>query len=998
MHSQLIKFNKELIEKSRYSKFQDFHNLMQYRIRDILLVSSLYDSYIFEEDNRLYELIRQEYQGLNLSHSPELVQVSSGAEAFNLINDTRRFDLIIITLHIEDMTAISFAKKVREAGIDIPIVLLGYDNREMIDLIATKNISVFDKVFIWQGDYRIVLGIIKYLEDKYNIDNDSKRVGVQSIILIEDNIRFYSSYLPLIYTVVLQQSQSLISEGINLSHKFLRMRARPKILLCSSYEEAWDYFTKYQEYILGVISDIDFSRNGLPDPLAGILFAQKVKEQQPDIPILLQSTVKENEQLASKLNASFLLKDSPTLLDDLKKFMVQNFSFGDFVFKSEDGKEVGRARNLRELEKLLAVVPEESIVYHASRNHFSNWLKARTEFWLAHQLRPKKVTDFNSTDELRNLLIDSVREFRKSRQIGVISDFNKNTFDSSTAFARIGGGSLGGKARGLGFVNRLLSDFEIRYRFEGVKIFVPPAVVIATDVFDQFMAENNLFDFALRSNDDEKIKQKFLEAEQFPQYVLNDLRDFLDLVNEPIAVRSSSLLEDSQGQPFAGVYDTFMLPNNNPDLEIRLQQLIHAIKRIYMSIYFQRSKDYIKVTTYRLEEEKMAVIIQKLVGAVHNGKYYPEFSGVAKSYNFYPSPPLKSSDGIVSVAPGLGKYIVDGGLTFRFCPKYPQHILQFATIQDILKYTPHEFYALDLDEKFKDHNIDEDLLVKRYNLADALKDGTLEQTCSTYSADNNIVYDGVSRPGPKLFNLSPILKHRVFPLPEILELLLEMGNWGTGNPIEIEFAVNLSVPAGKPKEFALLQMRPLVISNEIEELDFENYNQDDLICKSDLVLGHGVINDIRDIVFVDINKFDRKYTMDAAHEISQFNSKLLHESLPYLLIGLGRWGTLDPWLGIPVTWESINGAKAIIESNFPDFNVAPSQGSHFFQNLTSFKIGYFTVDEYSQQGLINWDWLTQQKVIDDKGLIKHIRLEKPISIKINGHRSKGIILKPSNSN
>ncbi len=995
MNRQPVKFNKELIEKSRYSKFQDFHNLMQFRIRDILLVSSLYDSYIFEEDNRLYELIRQEYQGLSLSHSPELVQVSSGNDAFRLINDERRFDLIIITLHIEDMSAVSFSKKIREAGIDIPVILLGYDNREMTDLIATKNISVFDKVFIWQGDYRIVLGIIKFLEDKQNVDNDSRRVGVQSIILIEDNVRFYSSYLPLIYTVVLQQSQSLISEGINLSHKFLRMRARPKILLCSSYEEAWNYFTKYEEYILGVISDIDFLRNGAPDPQAGILFAQKVKEHQPDIPILLQSSLRDNEKVASSLNASFLLKDSPTLLDDLKMFMVQNFGFGDFVFKTEEGHEVGRARNLREMEKLLASVPDESILYHASRNHFSNWLKARTEFWLAHQLRPKKVTDFSSATELRNLLIESVREFRKSRQIGVISDFNKNTFDSTTTFARIGGGSLGGKARGLGFVNRLLSDFEIRYRFEGVKIFVPSAVVLATDVFDQFMADNNLLNFALRSRDDEKIKQKFLSADRIPNYALNDLRDFLEIVKEPIAVRSSSLLEDSQGQPFAGVYDTYMLPNNHPDLEVRLKQLMHAIKRIYMSIYFQRSKDYIKVTTYRLEEEKMAVIIQKLVGAEHNGKYYPEFSGVAKSYNFYPSPPLKSTDGIVSVAPGLGKYIVEGGLTFRFCPKYPQHILQFATIHDILKYTPCEFFALDFNQEFHDKNIDEDLLLKKYSIADALEDNTLDQTCSTYSADNNALYDGINRPGPKLFNLSPILKYRLFPLPEILDLLLEMGNWGTGNPIEIEFAVNLSVAQSKPKEFALLQMRPLVITNEVEELEFEAHEPKELICKSDQVLGHGVINNIKDIVFVDINKFDRKLTLEVAHEIAQFNSKLLHESLPYLLIGLGRWGTLDPWLGIPVTWESINGAKAIIESNFSDFNVAPSQGSHFFQNLTSFKVGYFTVDEFSQQGFINWHWLNNQNVVEDKGFTKHIKLEKPIVIKINGHKSKGIILKPS---
>ena len=993
MNIEQVKFNKELIETSRYSKFQDFHNLMQFRVRDILLVSSLYDSYIFEEDNRLYELIRQEYQLLNLSHSPELVQVSSGAEAFKMMDEDRHFDLIITTMHIEDMSVISFAKKMKESGIDIPIVLLGYDNREMIDLISTRDISVFDKVFIWQGDYKIILGIIKFIEDKKNVEHDTKKFGVQSIILVEDSIRFYSSYLPAVYTVVLKQSQSLLSEGINLSHKFLRMRARPKILLCSNYEEAWDYFQKYEEYILGVISDIDFHRDGRPDPKAGLEFAGKVKEHQQDVPVILQSSVPQNEKLAVSVGASFLLKDSPTLLDDLRKLMVKYFSFGDFIFRLENGDVVGRASNLNELEEELEKVPEESIIYHASRNHFSNWLKARTEFWLAHQLRPKKVTDFNSTNELRRLLIDSVKEFRKSRQIGVISDFNKETFDETTTFARIGGGSLGGKARGLGFVNRLLSDFNIRNRFENVKILVPPAVVLATDVFDQFISDNNLLEFALKCNNDKELENRFFKAKKFPGYVLNSLLEFLEEVSDPIAVRSSSLLEDSQGQPFAGVYETFMLPNNNPDIKVRLKQLLHAIKRIYMSIYFQRSKDYIKVTTYRLEEEKMAVIIQKVVGSNHNGKYYPEFSGVAKSYNFYPNPPLKSHDGIVSVAPGLGKYIVDGGISFRFCPKYPNHILQFATIDDLLNYSPHEFFALILNDNLK-NKINEDDLIKRFNLFEAVKDGTLDYTGSTYSIDNNSLYDGTDRDGTKLFTLAPILKQKVFPLPEILSLLLDMGSWGTGSPVEIEFAVNLTVPEGKPKEFALLQMRPLVVSNEIEELELESFEKESLLGKSDQVLGHGVVNDIKDIVFVDQKKFDRKNTVKVAHEIAQYNSKMLNNKTPYLLIGVGRWGTLDPWLGIPVTWEMINGARTIIESNFSDFNVTPSQGSHFFQNLTSFKIGYFTINELDEQGFIDWEWLENQNVIEHKEFTKHIRVENPITIKINGHKSKGIIIKP----
>ncbi len=993
MHSS-SRFTREILKTSQYSKFQDFHNLMGFRVRDILLVSSLYDSYIFEEDGRLYELIRREYQGLNLSHSPELIQVSSGEDAIQMLSEEKRFDMIIVTLHIEDMSALNFAKKVRESGSDIPIVLLGYDNREMSDLIANKDISIFDRVFIWQGDYRIILGIIKYLEDKYNVDHDTKSVGVQSIILIEDNIRFYSSYLPIIYTELLKQSQSLMSEGINISHKFLRMRARPKILLCTNYEEAWEYFDKYEKFVLGIISDVDFERNGKSDPAAGILFAKKVKERQMDIPVLLQSTVPENEKIASEIGASFLLKDSPTLLEDLKKFMVQNFGFGDFIFKTPDGKEVARASNLTELEQKLKTVPDESIVYHASRNHFSNWLKARTEFWLAHQLRPKKVTDFESTEALRKLLIDYLRDFRKARQIGVISDFHKYTFDTTTTFARIGGGSLGGKARGLGFVNSLLSNFDLRYKFKDVKIFVPPGVVIGTDVFDQFLDDNDLREYALRSKYDSELIDRFTKAAKFPDSVVEDLTSFLEIVTEPIAVRSSSLLEDSQGQPFAGVYDTYMLPNNHPKLKIRLKQLLNTIKRIYASVYFQRSKDYIKVTSYRLEEEKMAIIVQKVVGADHNGKFYPEFSGTAKSYNFYPAAPLKSSDGIVSVALGLGKTIVEGGNTVRFCPKYPQHIFQYSTIEDILNYTPKEFFAIDMNgEKLEEYYTDEQI-IKKYDLTEAYQDDTLNLVGSTYSKDNHIIYDGIARPGVKLFTMAPLLKYNMFPLPQILDLLLELGSWGTGSSVEMEFAVNLTVPEGKPKEFGLLQMRPLVISHEIEELELESYSEKQLLCRSSRVLGNGIIDNIRDIVFVDIDKFDRKNTVEVAHEISQFNSKFIHNNLPYLLIGLGRWGTLDPWLGIPVTWEQINGAKTIIESNFTDFNVTPSQGSHFFQNLTSFKIGYFTVDGFHNDDFIDWDWLKKQTVVDSKKYILHVRLKDPLVIKINGHENKGIIIKP----
>lgn len=998
MRTTELTFSREVIKESSYSKFQDFHNLMRYRIQDILLVSSLYDSYIFEEDGRLYELIRREFQGLNLSHSPELVQCSSGNEAIEMAHREGRFNLIISTQHIDDMHAISFAKKVKQSGLDIPIVLLGFDNKEFSEVIRSPEVSVFDKVFIWQGDYRIILGIIKFLEDKLNVESDTESVGVQSIILVEDSIRFYSSYLPIIYTEILQQSQNLISEGINLSHKFLRMRARPKILLCSNYEEAWDYYKKYENYILGIISDVDFSRNGKQDPQAGIMLAKKVKKEHPDIPILLQSSVAENEQKAYSVDAAFVLKGSPTLLKDLRKFMTKNFSFGDFVFKNLEGDEFGRASSLKEMEEQLQVVPDKSILYHASRNHFSNWLKARTEFWLAHVLRPVKVNDFDSVQDLRESLIEAVHEFRTSRKRGVILDFNRESFDSTSTFARIGGGSLGGKARGLGFVNSLLSNFDIRSKFSNVEIFVPATVVIGTEIFDKFLDENYLRDFALTSENDDELFHRFIHADKFPQEVLEDLRVFLHMVNEPLAVRSSSLLEDSQGQPFAGVYDTYMIPNNHTDIEQRLKQLVHMIKAVYASTFSQKAKDYIKVTTYRLEEEKMAVIIQKTIGSKHSSRFYPEFSGVAKSYNFYPAAPLKSNDGIVSVALGLGKTIVEGGNTVRFCPKYPHHLLQFATIDDTLRYSQQEFFALDLDETDIDDEFDLEKLLKKYPLKVSESDGTLYYVGSTYSQENDAIYDGISRQGVRVVTMASILKYHVFPLPEILELLLQMGSWGMGSPVEIEFAVNLSVPKGSPKEFGLLQMRPLVVNKELEGLDISRHKKKEIFCSSEQVLGNGIVDDIKDIIFVDKEIFDRAKSREVAQEIAQFNSKLINQKCPYLLIGVGRWGTLDPWLGIPVTWEQISGAKAIIESNFKDFNVTPSQGTHFFQNLTSLNVGYFTVNNYLDKGSLDWNWLNKQKVLESKKFTRHLKFDNPITIKINGPESKGVIIKPSRNN
>ncbi|MCX7984664.1 MAG: histidine kinase [Bacteroidetes bacterium] len=976
-------------------RIQDFQKLMRYKVRDILLVASLYDYYLFEEDGRLYELIRQEFQALNLSHPPEITHVTSGAEAIQLLISGEHFDLVITTLHMEDMHVVQFAEQARAAGVSIPIVLLAYDSRERKELMERYNTAVFERIFVWHGDYRLIVAIIKYIEDKMNVENDVATVGVQCIILVEDSVSFYSSYLPLLYTEIFIQSRRLIAEGVNLTHKFLRMRARPKILLCSTYEEAWAYFEKYEEYILGVISDIDFIREGKKNPNAGVDFAHAVKSRKDDIPVLLQSSNESAREIAKRIGVHFLHKRSPTLLHDLSAFVKQHFGFGDFVFRMPDGTEVGRASNLQELEEYLKKVPDACIQYHAERNHFSNWLKARTEFWLAHKLRPRKVSDFPSIDALRYDLIDAIKRYKEERQRGIMTEFSKATFDPTVSFARIGTGSIGGKARGLGFLNTLINTYNLQRKFDGVEITVPSAVVIATDVFERFLNENNLTNIFVEQLPDEVIIQKFLDAPYFPPDVEHKLRDFLELMRVPLAVRSSSLLEDSQYQPFAGVYHTYMIPNNHPDSNVRLKELIESIKLVYASTYFQRAREYMKATPYHLEEERMAVIVQRMVGMQHEERFYPEFAGVAKSYNFYPLPPQKPNDGIVQVAVGLGYTVVEGRNSVRFCPKYPRHLVQFATTRSAIQNSQQEFLALDVTASFSyEHYETPDVLLKHYDVSVAERDGVLSNVVSTFVPEEDAIYDGCSREGRRLVTFAPMLKQHLFPLPEIATTILEIGSWGMGTQVELEFAVSKHPRNKDLYEFALLQIRPLVLSPESESIHIEVPNESALFCRSHQVLGNGVYRDVYDLIVVNPRTFERSKTKMTAAEVSYLNKKLHTMKRPYILVGFGRWGSLDPWLGIPVTWDQIAGVSVIVECGFADIDVTPSQGSHFFQNITSFRVGYFTINGQTGEGFVDWKWLETQQSSEELQYVTHYHFEKPLVVKINSQESIGVILKP----
>jgi CheY-like chemotaxis protein len=963
---------------------------MRHRVMDILLVSSPYDSFVLEEAGQLSERMLGEFRNLDLHYGPGLTSVATGEEALALAAEHRRFNLIVTTLVVADMNAAELARRAAAAGLGIPVVALAFDNSELTDFLARHDVSAVDRVFLWQGDARILVAIVKDVEDRLNVAHDTGAAGVQVILVIEDNVRYYSSLLPTIYGELLHQSQQLISEGLNLSQKILRMRARPKILLCRTFEEAWSAFSAYRDDVLGVVSDVEFPREGRPSRDAGLEFARMVRGPCPDVPVLLHSSRPENEARAREVGADFLLKGSPVLLQELRRFMVEYFGFGPFVFRTPEGREVGRAENLRGLEEKLRAVPAESIAYHAERNHFSKWLKARTEFRLAHRLRPRTVKEFGGPEALRRHLIEAIADYRRERGQTLVADFDRATFAPGESergpgdFHRIGGGSLGGKARGLAFMRRLLAEGGAERGLAGVRVTVPSAVVVATDVFDRFLDSNRLRDFALRAGDDD-LRRRF-DAAAFPADVRRDLRAFVERVRRPLAVRSSSLLEDSPYQPFTGVYETVMLANDEAAIDARLDRLVRAIKRVYASTFRRRAKDYIRATPYRLEEEKMAVILQQVVGARHGSRFYPDVAGVARSHNFYPSPPLTAEDGIAAVALGLGRTVVDGGACLRFSPRHPQRLAGFSSVTEALETSQRTFWALEMGEGAG-------LPERPFDLEAAEEDGTLAGLASTWSRENDAVYDGTSRPGVRLVTLAPVLKHRSFPLAEILDRVLGLGAWGMGAPVEIEFAANLTAAGGAPREFGLLQMRPLALSREREELRVGDVPPGALVCRSDRVLGNGRLA-VRDLVAVDRGRFDRAKSRDTAAGIAQMNAGLIAEGRPYVLVGVGRWGSRDPWLGIPVTWDQIAGAKVIVEAGFRDLRVTPSQGTHFFQNLTSFDVGYFTVNPDLGEGFVDWDWLAAQPALRESGCVRHLRFEAPLRVTMDGQRGEGVILKP----
>jgi CheY-like chemotaxis protein len=970
-----------------------FDLLMQKRIHRVLIICSNYDNYMLEEDGRIDEQIFNEYASLNLRYPPTFIQTDNAEDAFKILLEGN-IDLVISMLSLKGTDVFGLAKRIKEKYDHIPIVVLTYFSREVSIRLEGEDLSAIDYVFCWLGDASLILAIIKLIEDNMNADYDIENIGVQAIILVENSIRYISSYLPNIYKIILMQSLDFQREALNEHQRMLKMRGRPKILLANNFNDALRLYKKYKYNVLGVISDISYNRDGISDENAGIELCKVVMADDDKVPFLIQSSSLKHKKAAEDLGAGFIYKYSKSLSLELRNFIIQNLAFGPFVFRNPDTLEpMAIATDLQSLQQKLLTIPDKTLAYHASRNHFSKWLNARALFPVAQMFKYLNREDFNSMDEMRRFLYVAISSFRLGKGRGVIAKFDKTSFDEYQIFSRIGEGSIGGKARGLAFINRIIKNNKLFNKFPDVLITIPRTVVLSTDIFDEFMDQNNLYSIALSDLSDDEILNRFINAE-LPGHVYQDFYAFLAVSrNYPIAVRSSSKLEDSHYQPFAGIYSTYMIPRL-PDNKQMVKMLSDAIKEVYASVYYKASKAYMTATANVIDEEKMGIILQEVCGSRHGEMYYPTLSGVARSINYYPIGSEKAEDGIVNIAFGLGKLIVEGGLSLRFSPKYPKKVLQLSSPEAALRDTQKEFCALDLNIKSFIPSTDDGVNILRIDIKDLDNEAALKYIASTYDRNNNVLRDGIIHPGKRVITFSSILQHKTFPLAEILSMLLEIGHREMNNPVEIEFAANLETPSGTPKIFNFLQIRPIVHTEETQNINLEHIKSVDTIIYSESALGNGMFKGIQDLVYIRPESFNASNNKSVAVEIEKINSLFVKESKGYVLIGPGRWGSTDPWLGIPVKWPQISAARIIIESGLKNYRIDPSQGTHFFQNLTSFRVGYFTINPYINEGYYDVDYLNSLNVVYEDNYIRHVRFPNHLEIMIDGKTHKGVILKP----
>ena len=968
-----------------------FANLMNKRIYNVLLIATKYDSFMLEDDGRVDEQIFNEYTSLSLRYPPRFTQVTTEEEALNELKN-RNFELIICMPNMDNRDIFAAASEIKVHYPNIPIVVLTPFSKEVSKRIANEDLSAIDYVFSWLGNSELLLAIIKLIEDKMNAPDDTASVGVQIILLVEDSIRFYSSALPHLYKFVLEQSQMFAKEALNDHQRTLRMRGRPKIKLARNYEEAVRIFDQYRDNMLGIISDMSFMHNGVKDPYAGYKFGQYVRKTGLIIPFVLESSEASNHVYAKELNASFIDKNSKSYPQDLKKKIMQRFGFGDFVILNPHTKEeIMRIKDLKDLQKKVFQIPDDSLVYHLSRNHFSRFFYSRAMFPPAEVLKHVDVSDYKDMDEARKLIFDLIVQYRRMKNSGVVAVYQKDRFDEYSNFARIGDGSLGGKGRGLAFIGAMVKRYP-KLESDNFAVNIPKTVVICTDIFDEFMETNELYPVALGDADDETILRYFLRA-SLPSRLIEDLMAFFDVVKSPIAVRSSSLLEDSHYQPFAGIYSTYMVPKIEEKYDM-LRTVSDAIKAVYASVFYKDSKAYMTATSNLIDQEKMAIVLQEVVGSRYNDHFYPTMSGVARSLNFYPIGNEKAEDGIANIALGLGKYIVDGGQTLRFSPRHPHSILQMSTMDFALRETQTRFYALDLKNMAETFSVDDAFNLVKLGLKDADAEGSLKYIVSTYDPYDQIIRDGYYPGGRKILSFVNILQHDVFPLADTLDQILRIGQQEMGRPVEIEFAVNMDPSDHTRATFYLLQIRPIVDNKEIMDEDLSLVKNEETILSSTSVLGHGIVGDVQDIIYVKTGAFNSSNNQLIAYEIEKMNRSFTDQEKGYVLVGPGRWGSSDSWLGIPVKWPHISAARVIVEAGLTNYRVDPSQGTHFFQNLTSFGVGYFTINAFKGDGWFDEAFLNAQPAVEETEYLRHVHFDAPITIKMDGKKSLGVVLKP----
>ena len=973
-----------------------FNLLMQKRIRTVLIISSNYDFFMLEEDGRIDEQIFNEYVSLNLRYPPIFVKATTAAEAFRIMED-EDIDLVIEMLNLGEDDAFTLAKRIRKKYDEVPIVVLTHFNREVSIRLQAEDLSAIDHVFCWLGNADLLLAIIKLIEDKMNAPHDIEEIGVQCIILVEDSIRYTSTYLPELYKIVMQQSRNFVKEALNEHQKMLRMRGRPKILLAKTYDEAMELYQKYKENLLGVICDVSFKKGDKRDKESklGITLVQHMRLDDPNMPALMQSSDLSNKSLAEDLGVGFLHKYSKSLSLELRNYIIQNFAFGPFIFRNPDTlKEVSRAEDLQTLQKKINDIPDDVLSYHANRNDFSKWLNARAIFPVAQLFKYVREEDFPKIGDIRSYLYEAISSYRISKGRGIIAQFKKESHDTYRTFSRIGEDSIGGKARGLAFINAVIHKHKLYNKYLNTLITVPKTVVLSTDVFDEFMERNKLYRVGLSDLPDEEILQHFV-AGKLPGWLHQDLYAVISVTPYPIAVRSSSKLEDSHYQPFAGIYSTYMIPVNKNDPARTMELLTSAIKSVYASVYFKESKAYIEATSNVIDEEKMGIVLQEVCGTMHGESYYPTISGVARSINFYPIKPEKPEDGIAKVAFGLGKYIVDGGVCLRFSPAYPKKILQLSSTKMMLRDTQKQYFALNLKQESYHVSTDDAVNLVRHKIADAAGDPSFRHVASVYDYDSDMVRDGLNYEGKKIVTFAGILQHETFPLAAIVKDLLEIGQKEMNLPIEIEFAVDMDVAPGLPYVFNFLQIRPIVETDQRSNIDIGELDPAMAILYSESALGNGEFSGLRDLVYVKPENWDAASSKEIAGIMEKLNSGFRENKTGYVLVGPGRWGSSDPWLGIPVKWSQISEARIIVESGLENFRIDPSQGTHFFQNLTSFRVGYMTINPFIGDGLYDTAFLDGLEAVYEDEYVRHVRFGSDLKILIDGKTYRGVVKKPT---